>query len=77
MPNDLKDESYWSRRWKNNLAAKRSRDARRLKENKIVMRASFLENENLKLREEVEALRLANESLRDRIWHLENYRNSM
>ncbi|KAK7939401.1 hypothetical protein WMY93_002727 [Mugilogobius chulae] len=43
VPDEQKDEKYWSRRKKNNLAAKRSRDARRLKENQITVRASFLE----------------------------------
>lgn len=45
VPQELKDEKYWARRRKNNLAAKRSRDARRLKENQIAMRANFLEKE--------------------------------
>lgn len=45
VPNELKDEKYWARRRKNNMAAKRSRDARRLKENQIAMRANFLEKE--------------------------------
>lgn len=45
VPMELKDEKYWARRRKNNLAAKRSRDARRLKENQIAMRANFLEKE--------------------------------
>jgi leukemia factor-related protein len=41
----LKDEKYWARRRKNNMAAKRSRDARRMKENQIALRAGFLEKE--------------------------------
>jgi len=41
----LKDDKYWARRNKNNMAAKRSRDARRSKENQIAMRAAFLEKE--------------------------------
>ncbi|XP_040291487.1 hepatic leukemia factor isoform X2 [Bufo bufo] len=56
-PEDLKDEKYWARRKKNNMAAKRSRDARRLKENQIAIRASFLEKENSALRLEVADLR--------------------
>lgn len=51
------DEKYWSRRSKNNAAAKRSRDARRLKENQISVRAAFLERENAALRQEVAAAR--------------------
>ncbi|KAK4303719.1 hypothetical protein Pmani_024293 [Petrolisthes manimaculis] len=46
VPMEMKDDKYWARRRKNNLAAKRSRDARRLKENQIAMRANFLEKEN-------------------------------
>ena len=45
MPDDLKDDKYWARRRKNNMAAKRSRDARRMKENQIALRAGFLEKE--------------------------------
>ncbi|XP_077359423.1 HLF transcription factor, PAR bZIP family member b isoform X2 [Festucalex cinctus] len=57
IPEDLKDDKYWARRRKNNMAAKRSRDARRLKENQIAIRAGFLEKENLALRQEVGELR--------------------
>lgn len=35
IPNELKDDHYWERRRKNNLAAKRSREKRRL--NDIVL----------------------------------------
>ncbi|NP_001088064.1 thyrotrophic embryonic factor S homeolog [Xenopus laevis] len=57
VPEDLKDEKYWNRRKKNNVAAKRSREARRLKENQITVRAAFLEKENTALRSEVADLR--------------------
>ncbi|XP_026993313.1 TEF transcription factor, PAR bZIP family member a isoform X1 [Tachysurus fulvidraco] len=57
VPEEQKDERYWHRRKKNNIAAKRSRDARRLKENQITVRAAFLERENLALRQEVAELR--------------------
>ncbi|KAM6957317.1 HLF transcription factor, PAR bZIP family member a [Aplochiton taeniatus] len=57
IPEDLKDDRYWARRRKNNVAAKRSRDARRLKENQIAIRAGFLEKENAALRVEVADLR--------------------
>lgn len=39
------------------MAAKRSRDARRLKENQIAIRAGFLEKENFALKQEVAELR--------------------
>lgn len=57
VPEEQKDDKYWQRRKKNNLAAKRSRDARRLKENQITVRAAFLERENAALRTEVADLR--------------------
>lgn len=53
VPEDLKDEHYWERRNKNNYAAKRSREARRLKENQIAMRANYLEKENAALTHEL------------------------
>ena len=52
MPDDNKDDKYWRRRNKNNVAAKRSREARRAKENQIIMRAGFLETENERLTRE-------------------------
>lgn len=42
---ELKDEKYWSLRRKNNLAAKRSRDNRRLKDMKISMKAEALDKQ--------------------------------
>jgi hypothetical protein len=44
-PEEQKDDKYWARRKKNNMAAKRSRDIRRIKENQIAVRAAFLESE--------------------------------
>ncbi|CAF0863306.1 unnamed protein product [Rotaria sordida] len=46
IPNDMKDDHYWERRRKNNLAAKRSREKRRL--NDIVLETKVVEltNEN-------------------------------
>lgn len=61
---DGKDAAYWERRRKNNEAAKRSRDARRAKEDEIAIRAAFLEQENLKLKYEVAALRNETAKLR-------------
>ncbi|XP_030644724.1 D site albumin promoter binding protein a [Chanos chanos] len=57
VPSEQKDDKYWNRRLKNNEAAKRSRDARRLKENQISVRAAFLERENAALRQEVADMR--------------------
>ncbi|XP_048243484.1 thyrotroph embryonic factor-like isoform X6 [Haliotis rufescens] len=60
VPDDNKDDRYWCRRKKNNVAAKRSRDARRIKENQIAMRAAFLEKENSVLRTELEQIKREN-----------------
>ncbi|XP_028325605.1 D site albumin promoter binding protein b isoform X2 [Gouania willdenowi] len=57
QPMIKKDDKYWTRRYKNNEAAKRSRDARRLKENQISVRAAYLERENAALRQEVAEMR--------------------
>ena len=64
LPDDQKDDLYWERRRKNNEAAKRSRDARRAKEDQIAIRAALLEQENLKLRVEVAALKTETAKLR-------------
>ena len=50
----VQDPSYYERREKNNVAARRSREARRLKENQIALRVAHLERENTGLRQEVE-----------------------
>ncbi|KAK0163466.1 hypothetical protein PV327_007141 [Microctonus hyperodae] len=54
---DTKSSAYWERRRKNNEAAKRSRDARRAKEDEIAIRAAFLEGENRDLKCEVMTLK--------------------
>merc|ERR1719458_1291744 len=64
VPDELKNNKYWAKRCKNNEAAKRSREARRLKENQIAMRARFLEEENTALKGEVEHLKKENSDLK-------------
>ena len=59
-----KDESYWDKRKKNNESAKRSREARRMKEEQIALRVVYLEQENLQLRTEVSLLKSEIEKLR-------------
>uniref|UniRef100_A0A6M2DR15 Putative basic region leucine zipper transcription factor n=1 Tax=Xenopsylla cheopis TaxID=163159 RepID=A0A6M2DR15_XENCH len=67
VPDNLKDDKYWARRRKNNMAAKRSRDARRMKENQIALRAGYLEKENIGLRQELERMKKENMMLRDKL----------
>ncbi|XP_063414315.1 hepatic leukemia factor-like isoform X4 [Mytilus trossulus] len=64
VPDEQKDDKYWCRRKKNNVAAKRSRDARRVKENQIAMRASYLEKCNNTLTAEVQKLKKENAQLK-------------
>ena len=66
---EIKDDAYWERRRKNNEAAKRSRDARRAKEDEIAIRAAFLEQENLKLRFELANLKNETAKLRCMIYN--------
>merc|ERR1712179_261560 len=54
VPDQSKDQKYWDKREKNNVAARRSREARRLKENQIALRAAFLERENKVLKKELD-----------------------
>jgi len=78
---DDKDDKYWERREKNNMAARRSREARRLKENQIALRTAYLEKENAALQsaldkssEENKRLSEENKTLRET---LERYETGM
>ena len=64
---ERKDEKYWERRRKNNMAAKRSRDARRAKETQIAIQATILERENKNLTQELSKARAENLLLRERL----------
>ncbi|XP_067633697.1 hepatic leukemia factor [Eurosta solidaginis] len=57
IPEEQKDEKYYERRKRNNEAAKKSRDARKIREDRIAFRAALLEQENSILRAQVIALR--------------------
>ena len=57
-------DAYKERRRKNNEAAKRSRDARRAKEDDIALRAAILERENLQLKVELSQLKIELNQLR-------------
>jgi len=54
VPEEMKDDKYWEKRLKNKEATRRSREARRLKENQIVLRAAYLEKENKVLKQELD-----------------------
>ncbi|CAH2100556.1 unnamed protein product [Euphydryas editha] len=64
IPAELKDEKYFERRRRNNQAAKKSRDARRMREDQIAWRACLLEQENASLRAHINALRQETIALR-------------
>ncbi|TGZ54890.1 hypothetical protein CRM22_010540 [Opisthorchis felineus] len=56
-PKEVKDETYWEKRVKNNEAARRSRRARKTKETKLREYAEKLEKANAKLLGEIEMLK--------------------
>jgi len=60
-----KDDKYWERREKNNMAARRSREARRLKENQIALRTAYLEKENGALQVALDKSSAENEQLKE------------
>lgn len=63
------DPSYWEKRRKNNEAAKRSRDARKAKEDEIAIRCAFLEQENVQLKCKIAALEREIERSRRIVYH--------
>ena len=73
----MKNNKYWAKRCKNNEAAKRSREARRLKENQIAMRARYLEEENTALKGEVHNLKKENTDIKQMLAALEEKLNKM
>ncbi|CAK9824337.1 D site-binding protein [Anthophora retusa] len=64
IPEEQKDEKYYERRKRNNQAAKKSRDARKIREDHIALRATMLEHENAILRAQVITLREEAQCLR-------------
>lgn len=65
IPEDCKDDAYWERRKRNNESAKRSREMRRMKEQQTTMRVIYLEQDNLRLKTEVDMLRTELEKVRE------------
>ena len=57
IPTEEKDVNYYEKRARNNESAKRSRDARRIREEQIQDRASYLFNENARLKMENETMK--------------------
>ncbi|GLV38044.1 uncharacterized protein CBL_07842 [Carabus blaptoides fortunei] len=64
IPDEQKDDKYFERRRRNNQAAKKSRDARKMREDQIAFRATMLEHENAILRAQILTLREEATSLR-------------
>jgi hypothetical protein len=64
VPDQSKDIKYFERRKRNNVAAKKSRDARKQREDEIAIRASFLEKENAILKAQLQTLKDEAQQLR-------------
>jgi hypothetical protein len=62
-----KDDKYWERRRKNNLAAKKSRDARRVRENQLRLRVLCSENQIRVLRSQLDRSQEENHTLKERL----------
>ncbi|CAH1983598.1 unnamed protein product [Acanthoscelides obtectus] len=65
----VSDPTYWEKRRKNNEAAKRSRDARRAKEDEIAIRCAFLEQENMQLKLRLASLEAEMERFQRQFYH--------
>lgn len=63
VPDDMKDNEYWEKRKRNNMAAKKSREDRRKKELEVVNKMAALKNENSQLRARVKELEKKNMAL--------------
>ncbi|KAB0801819.1 hypothetical protein PPYR_04005 [Photinus pyralis] len=57
IPEEQKDDKYFERRRRNNQAAKKSRDARKFREDQVALKAAILEHENAILRAQILTLR--------------------
>lgn len=57
VPDEEKDKTYYEKRARNNDSAKRSRDTRRIKEQEIQERVTYLEHENSRILMENQAIR--------------------
>ena len=57
IPPDEKDDKYWEKRKRNNMAAKRSRENKRKLEIDIRQKVSYLEEDNALLRKEVSLIK--------------------
>lgn len=60
LPSNLKDEEYWHRRQRNNEAAKRSRENRRVKELETMTLVKRLTDNNDELKEKIKEVELRN-----------------
>jgi len=65
VPEEHKDEKYWEKRIKNKEATRRSREAKRLKQNQIALRAAHLERENKTLRDQIDAAKKSSSELQN------------
>jgi len=69
VPDDEKDAGYWERRKKNNMAAKRSRESRRNRDNQVTERTAFLENENITLKNRINEVRSEILDVKEKLQH--------
>ena len=67
ISDNLKDDKYWERRRKNNIAAKRSREERLAKEAEVNKKAIGLHAENAELKRSLAEALADNQQLKERL----------
>ena len=72
VPNEEKNDQYWTRRMRNNKAARKSREYRRQKEMEVLTTMKFLEEENVRLKYFIDNFAKTNQQLQGEVIHLKH-----
>lgn len=67
IPEELKDDAYWKKRCQNTERARKSREARRSKEIEVLQKVKTLEEDKLKLQQQVDSLKEQVRHLNERL----------
>ena len=67
IPEEMKDDTYWKKRFQNTERARRCREARRVKEIEVAQKVKKLEKEKLELQQEINQLKEQLMSLNERL----------
>jgi hypothetical protein len=67
VPDEKKDDKYWNRRFRNTEATRKSRETKRIKTNKVLLRVAYLEQEQARLQEKLIQKLLENDLIKQQI----------